>query len=772
VTLIEGLSSAPKERKVAFATSAVALTAVGFLPLFAGPSYEFGLAVGVLCPALVAATCASEVVRLSFSPQDAFDLGIRQGLTIAGLAGVVALLHGLRVGLCDPFRELLWFALGPLAGTISGGVFGAFAGSVATLGGTRRWSRWLGVGLGLLGPLFGIATSLLRFYQSPIIFAFDPFFGFFAGTLYDTELTGVSRLLSYRVGTLGALVAAWGLSRSLPARAPKQPSATSPLPKRPLGIAAVLVGGAAALTVGAMSERLGHVQTAGSVRERLGHVAVTERCEVVYAGGISKRDAHALARECDAHVVQLERYFEAQAAPKITVFLFASADQKAKLMGARNVYIAKPWRNEIYIQASGYPHPVLGHELAHVVAGAFGQGPFDVAGPLGGWIPDPGRIEGFAEAAAPRDDEESTAAWAKAMRELGLLPPLERVFKLSFFGENASKAYTVAGAFIDWLRTEHGAAALRGWYGGQSLGELTGKDLAALEKDFHASLDRTPVSELVLTTAKARFDRPAVFGRRCPHQVDALGSRAQRALEGRDASRARRLYEEVLALDPIDYGARVGLASCLLVEGELGPALESFAALSRDEKLSELARLRALERAADVKVLSGDLHGAQSDYQAIAKRLLDEDDLRQLDVKLAVAPTMSEEDPARRAIVALLLGDPVLGTDWAVSGSELGRWSERDPKLGLADYLLGKNLFQRGRWEEGAKALDRALERQLPIARVRREALRTRLSAACALGQKGRAKQVYDEQMADKEIPEARRLFLRRFAERCGLELK
>ena len=38
-------------------------------------------------------------------------------------------------------------------------------------------------------------------------------------------------------------------------------------------------------------------------------------------------------------------------------------------MGAADTYIAKPWRREVYVQAAGYPHPVLGHELMHVLAG-------------------------------------------------------------------------------------------------------------------------------------------------------------------------------------------------------------------------------------------------------------------------------------------------------------------------------------------------------------------------------------------------------------------
>jgi hypothetical protein len=42
------------------------------------------------------------------------------------------------------------------------------------------------VGLALGLPLGCIALSVLRFYTSPMVHAYDPFVGFFSGTLYDT----------------------------------------------------------------------------------------------------------------------------------------------------------------------------------------------------------------------------------------------------------------------------------------------------------------------------------------------------------------------------------------------------------------------------------------------------------------------------------------------------------------------------------------------------------------------------------------------------------
>ncbi|MGC4088563.1 MAG: hypothetical protein QM756_11835 [Polyangiaceae bacterium] len=122
----------------------------------------------------------------------------------------------------------------------------------------------------------------------------------------------------------------------------------------------------------------------------------------------------------------------------------------------------------------GFPHPVLGHELAHVVAGAFGRGPFKIAGLLSGLVPDPGRIEGVATAAAPDENDALTLEeWAAAMQKLELLPKLESLFRLSFFGHNAAQAYTAAGAFVRYLQAEFGAASVRRWYAGEPLEAVT-----------------------------------------------------------------------------------------------------------------------------------------------------------------------------------------------------------------------------------------------------------------------------------------------------------
>jgi len=93
----------------------------------------------------------------------------------------------------------------------------------------------------------------------------------------------------------------------------------------------------------------------------------------------------------------------------------------------------------------------------------------------------------------------------------------------------------------------------------------------------------------------------------------------------------------------------------------------------------------------------------------------------------------------------------------------------RAPGLGLAEYLLGKNLYSRARWRDASQHLARALARELPLPSVRREALRTQIFALCALSERPRAGSALRAYLSDPELSPARRETMLRFAPICGL---
>lgn len=738
--------------------TALAFFAFGFIPQFGGPGYESSLAAGLVLPAASALCLAFHVAGRRVAPLQAFGRGLSVGFGLAALGLAIVFGHGLRVGMCDAGWGVQLYLLAPLPGALLAGVWGAAVGLAAARvrpGFRRRTLCILGA---LSAPLFGIGLSLGRFYTSPMVFAFDPFFGYFAGPLYDTVIDAFWTLATYRTGTLLSLLGL-GCAASFFDEQLRFQGFRGRSWLAVVGLSALL----SSASLSFYGAALGHFSTRASIEEALGQQVYGARCDVKYSSGISRRDALLFARDCDAELRADEAYFEIQGPARVTAFLFANEGEKGRLMGASSTYIAKPWRREIYVQAAAYPHPVVGHELAHVLAGSFGAGPFRVSGPLGGWIPDPGRIEGVAVAASPNDNDDFTLdEWAKTLLDLQLLPPLGSVFRLGFLGQNSSTAYTVAGAFLHWFHDHFGAAALRRWYAGEPIELVSGKSFAELEAAWRADLAHVSVAPALLDAARVRFDRPSLFGRHCPRIVDKLNGVANQKLGGGDTAGARLAIAELLRLDPHHTGAKFELAACAVKDGNEAAALDAYATLAASPELAKLERAGAREAQADVELRAGRLEDARRSYDAVAAIVADEDRLRTLDVKHSPANELQ-----RRAIVDLLVGDPILGASFEVAAPRIAAWAGSEPENGLPSYLLGKNLFGRGRFVEAAEYLDQALAKRLSLPRVAREAWRTRLTLACAVGDSAAKARALDALRADPGLSPARRAAIERLALRC-----
>jgi len=752
-------------RRNALLVAVGVLGALGFLPQLGGPGYDAALVSGVVLPAIAGTAAALSLAATPTRTSDAVARGATLGVLLAAAGLLVILLHGARVGFCDPSEGLWLYALGPAFGSALGGVWGALMGLLTARlsAGRPPWQRrTLATALALSGPLACMGVSFYRFLTSPMVFAFDPFFGVFAGPLYDTVVNVVDRLLSYRQGTVATLMAVT-LGASLFDRS-REEGLRATLRARPGTACLALTAALLSLAHSASGPRFGHWSTAGSIEEALGGHYLGRRCDVIHPRAMAQRDVVLFTRDCDGSVAQVERYFGARGPDHIRVFLFGNETEKGWLMGASHTYIAKPWRREVYVQQAAYPHPVIAHELAHVIAGSFASGPFRVAGPWHGWLPDPGRIEGFAMAAAPDETDELTdLEWAAAMQDLGILPPLRSVFQLEFLSMTASKAYTVAGAFVGYLRERYGAAALRRWYAGATLPELTGgKDLDALELDFRKALEALHVTSQAQGTAKVRFERAPFFARHCPRIVDRTLADAGARLGAGDVSGAEAAYREALGLDPRNVEARFGLAGCDHKRGNTDGAVAKYVALGSGGELLQIQVSHALENAADLELSADHPEKAKPLYTRALDLTFDEDRRRTIEVKRWASGTK-----AQKPVVALLIGTPETPASWEVAAPLIQGWADRELFDDVPTYLLGRNLLNGGHYAEAASYLDAALRHASPLASVHREAVRLRVIAACALGEDPRRLGLVEELEKDQERARARRVGLLALVDRC-----
>ncbi len=732
---------------------------LGYVPSLAGPGYLSSLVTGLLLPSPLAIVTALVVLRTRPNPEHAYLQGIRTGF-LTGLGAIVALfIQGLRVGMCDPGRDWQLFDLGPLCGCLAAGAWGAMAGIFASSVFVNR-RRTVAVVVAALGPLSALLLGLLRFYSSPMVFAFDPFVGFFAGTPYDTGFDPIPRLLSYRLGTLGWLLGGWALARLLCHEAEGHIAWRKPFDKPMAGVGILSL--ALAFCIASTGKSLGHYSTAASIRDRLGHSLREGRCEIVYSGGIPRQAAERLGRDCSAWLEPLESKLAVPKVPSVTAYVFADAGEKEAAMGAGHTQIAKPWRREIYLNGAEYPHPTLGHELAHVVAGQAGRGPFRIAGKLGGWLPNVGLIEGMAVALAPdEDDDLSAEQWSKALDELHQLPPLKSLFALDFLAQPGRLAYTVAGAFVGWVQRTQGPGTLRRWYAGEALEKITGQSLQALEQRWRQDLAKLTLPDSAREAARALFAHKSALVRHCPHAVDRAYGMALDALNGQDPGRACQLADAAISLDRQDIRLRQVAAECRHRAHDEPGAEARWNALMTDERLALPERDQAREALADRALERGDLAAARAAYGEIIARTLDVDRRRTLEVKAEVT-----SPEAIAAIEALITGGTE-GPNWDRGIARLASWMTARQDDGLPRYLLGRAMLNRGQFGEAGRLLGEALERHLEPASVESEAKRLQLIVACANQDREQVRRWLPEVLADERLPLPRRQGAAALAARC-----
>ena len=481
----------------------------------------------------------------------------------------------------------------------------------------------------------------------------------------------------------------------------------------------------ASLALVACGPQIGTWQTATTIARALGGRAAGRRCDVLYPDSLTSGQAALLVRDCEEELSLDETRLGTQLPGRLIEYVFADARQKRRLMGAGETSIAKPWRREVYVQLAPYPHPLLGHEIAHVVAASFAPGPLHIGGGL--W-PNPGLIEGIAVATSPDDDELTDAQWARAMLDLGILPSATDIFSLGFLGHNAPMSYTVAGAFVSWVSGRWGTSIVRAWYAGGSIERLTGQSWKGLEELFRGWLRTLEMPAQAMLYARARFARPSVWQRKCPHVVDALVGAADLCRAERRYGEALTLYGAALSLDGDDWRAQFDRAA-LRIQSDAAPSGRSeLARIARDDRAPKTWRDRARVALADDDLASDRVADAVGEYREVMAETLDEDFARTLEVKILAAP-----DPAaRHAVVDLLVGKPRSAVDEAwIAAASLGVWAE-STNAPLAEYLLGKNLSLHEDWASAARWLDRALDGGAPTPRIGRELLRTRAVCACA----------------------------------------
>jgi hypothetical protein len=577
--------------------------------------------------------------------------------------------------------------------------------------------------LAIVGSLL---WGLGRFYRTPAIFGFDPFLGYFPGTIYDAEIP-IPRALYFARAMHVALAAgalAWFLGRR--------------------GVGATLLGAAAVLFL--FRGRLAMAPDGGDIERALGGVRVTEHFTIVYSPATLPEDELALlARDHEFRYAQLRLALGAEPAGRhITSYLFPSEEEKKTWMGAGHTYIAKPWRREVYLTQDSFPHQVLKHELAHVFAGAFGDPLFHIA--MRYWPPriNVGLIEGVAVALDWRGGRElSPAGYARALGELDLRPNLADILGLGFLGQSGPRAYTVAGAFCRYLYLTYGAERLGALY--RSAGDFAAiyqKPLPTLEREWEAWLAATPVTPRERELTREAMRQNAIWHRVCAHRLAELRARAADARGRGDVATAEKCLEQVARDDPDEPQNQLAMAELYAQDGRLDAAQAALSRVRAHKNSSHALLAQVEELAGDLDWRAGDSARAKASWQNALALPVDEPTERLLHARLYAASDARLQGPLLR----LLLGDGKTGKhDSALDLYLIDRAVAARPDAGLPLYLLGRGLYQRHAFYDALPPLEEARHKGLPDPSFDRECLRVLGLAAYRAGDATRARAAFAE---------------------------
>ncbi len=595
-----------------------------------------------------------------------------------------------------------------------------------------------------LGAMFvSIGISVFRLATQPPVFTYNPIIGFFPGPIYDEVMVITSTLLAARAIVLVSVLAmiaglcacfdpsarkirpsllmkfrdggpdsgpggtqAGGMDGG-PGGSQVEGNPATGMAMRVLFLALLAVLAAAY----AYRAPLGIVIDRAYIQQTLGGHRQTAHFNIYYdQNTISNWNIDLIAREHEYQLDWVMSYLDVPApSTRIASYIYAHADQKKRLMGARHTSMERPGSDEMHLNNAAFPHPVLKHELVHVVSAAFGNALY------GGsyWI---GFHEGLAEAVDWQNAPMNPHEWSRAMRELGLAPPLKNLLSMTgFWTAASSRSYTLCGSFVRFLIERYGLPAFKKAFPTGAVEEAYGRKPADLIAEWEAFVDGIQLREDQLRIARQRFIRPAIFRRHCPHEVAALIDRAWQAYNAQRYTDAVRDFDRVLELEPENPSALRGL-----LYGTYRLA---------DYERSESAAL-LIERPDQTVGLLADAHLVRGDTAWKTGRL---DDARRS--YGAVAVLHASEDMSRAASIRMEVLDrePIRDTIMAYLTAASGHWrlilSVRDagdlaPDYGAGHYLIGRWLFLSGSYEQALAYLAKADALGLPGELVRQENLR------------------------------------------------
>lgn len=730
------------------------LTAIAFvlcmIPLFQNVGYESSLVLAVV-GGMAGFGLAIACVRQWRQQSLALSVGVAlQFCMLRALAYnfvcllvpvVVLLVNSIRVKNCNYFEGFSFFFWISVLSSVCGLVWGVFVGLCFR-------KRWVSLLVGCLGWIgISLVWTGWRFLATPALFSYDPFFGYYPGSIYEEIVTlrpaffwarwihgcGVATLLALVLASYDPSVLRLRMERFIRSG-------------RLRGI--VVLCGVVWMGGFVAGQWLGVRSDHHLLQHHLPLVRETSHFTIHYPPKSSiAEDIDHWARECefryqeiktmwgvepgDASASRLHGWMQKlapQGSPKkIKVYLFANQEDSQRFVGITQSLVTKAWNQEVYLVGIPWNHSVIKHELTHLF---LEKSILSL---------NPGLFEGAAMASEWAGGEYSLAQEAKMMRKTHLEPPLRQVFGLAFWTLPAHRAYVLSGALIryTWERFGRDRCLQLAFSSGRpaDFERIFGIPFDQLVGDFYGWVDQQPLPPKTPNRPSEALARKDLFHKVCAHDIAKRTRRVWQHVRQEDWQQALEELDSICRDDPQNLEHKWERVEILWERGDfLSSQSQAEALLPLLQKEAHPLEGALLERLGDLSILVGHNAVAMRYYQealALAfstskRRFLfaKQEALKSNQIKLLDFLIRPERDRQGRRI-------PRDGVrDWFLLSQDCALESSN----GLCSYFLGARLLEERAYEEADQVLGQALRRTLPDDSLVEYALFLRAKAAFLRG--------------------------------------
>jgi tetratricopeptide (TPR) repeat protein len=602
---------------------------------------------------------------------------------------IIILLNALRVKNCDFTEGFVFFGLIPVITCAYSTATGMFFGFWLS---TRRRAYCAYLGYVFATILFGLYNIIFH----PPVFGYNSVIGYFPGPIYDEQVSINSTLIVARAMTIilteiFLLLITNTLDNELRLKFGNfykyRLSYDILLNRIPLLIF-IIVYALIFIHQGDLGLRISR----SYIQEKLGGKYETEHFNIYYEkGSETEKDIELIAKDHEFRYYQLTKFFNLCLKKKVGSYIYTSAEQKKRLMGAKYTEIEDTINREIHINYSpSFPQGALKHELAHVFASDIHQITLKI-----------GLFEGIAVAADWDEEQLTPHQWSKAMKELKVASSVEKIMgAFGFWTESSSRSYTLAGSFVRFLVDIYGIEKFKKVFPTGNFKKHYGKELRDLVSEWEEFLKTQRLSPNDMAIAEYRFKRPSIFEKPCAHERAELANKAWDYYNKENYEAAINIFRKIYDSDINNPGPLRGILSSYYYSKNYDRAMDTAGKIINHSKSDAYVVAMAKNFKGNIFWQQGKIVEAMQIFTEIYNLHISNDYDREMSAKLESLSHSELADKMRDVLIS--------SKNNSIRMLILKEILEKHPDFSLAYYLIGRQLYFEKEYAHSIEYLSKA----------------------------------------------------------------